>query len=197
MKPSVARFGGLPDDGWMPHARHVPSPNADARPEGMSIDLLVIHCIALPPGQYGGDAIERLFCNRLDPAEHPAFAALDGLKVSAHFVVQRDGGLTQYVSCAQRAWHAGASHFFGRERCNDFSIGIELEGSDDTPFAPPQYDTLIALGSELLARYPLRAVAGHQDIAPGRKTDPGIGFDWTQLKNGLALPASAFPFQRF
>lgn len=197
MKSAPHAVSTLPDTGWMPHARHVTSPNADARTDGMPIDLLVIHCIALPPRQYGGDAIERLFCNRLDPAAHPAFAALDGLKVSAHFVVQRDGVLTQYVSCAQRAWHAGASQFFGRARCNDFSIGIELEGSDDAPFEPAQYDTLIALGSELLARYPLRAVAGHSDIAPGRKTDPGVGFDWKQLKNGLALPARFFPFQRF
>ncbi|MGC9162252.1 MAG: 1,6-anhydro-N-acetylmuramyl-L-alanine amidase AmpD [Thiomonas sp.] len=185
------------DAGWLPYARHIPSPNADERPPGARIDLLVIHCIALPPRQYGGDAIERLFCNRLDPAQHPAFAALAGLKVSAHFVVYRDGGLTQFVSCERRAWHAGVSQFFGRTRCNDFSIGIELEGSDDTPFEPAQYDTLIALGSELLARYPLRAVVGHSDIAPGRKTDPGTGFDWKALRNGLALPAKAFPFQRF
>ena len=181
----------------MRHARHVPSPNRDDRPDGMPIDLLVIHCIALPPRQYGGDAIEGLFCNRLDPGAHPAFAALEGLKVSAHFVVQRDGVLTQYVSCAQRAWHAGVSSFAGRERCNDFSIGIELEGSDDEPFEAEQYETLIALGSELFARYPLRAVAGHSDIAPGRKTDPGSGFDWRRLKDGLALPARAFPFQAF
>lgn len=187
----------MPEEGWMPHARHVRSPNFDDRPDGMPVDLLVMHCIALPPRQYGGDAIERLFCNRLDPNEHPAFAPLVGLKVSAHFVVQRDGVLTQYVSCAQRAWHAGASSFTGRNRCNDFSIGIELEGSDDAPFEPAQYETLIALGSDLLSRYPLRAVVGHSDIAPGRKTDPGTGFDWTQLKNGLALPARAFPFQRF
>ncbi len=181
----------------MPHARHVSSPNQDERPAGMLIDLLVIHCIALPPRQYGGEAIEQLFCNRLDPRAHPAFAALEGLRVSAHFVVQRNGALTQYVSCDRRAWHAGASRYAGRERCNDFSIGIELEGSDDEPFEPEQYDTLIALGSELLARYPLRAWVGHSDIAPGRKTDPGFGFDWRQLKNGLALPTSAFPFQRF
>ncbi len=186
-----------PDDGWLPHARHIASPNCDARPEGVAIDLLVVHCIALPPRHFGGDAIERLFCNRLDPREHPAYAALDGLRVSAHFVVQRDGVLTQYVSCTQRAWHAGVSQYSGRTRCNDFSIGIELEGSDDTPFEDAQYDTLIALGSELLARYPLRAVVGHSDIAPGRKTDPGSGFDWARLRNGLALPARAFPFQRF
>jgi len=195
MKPSTAAAGA--DGGWLPHARHIPSPNADERPAGIPVELLVIHCIALPPRQYGGDAIERLFCNRLDPDEHPAYAALAGLRVSAHFVVQRDGVLTQYVSCDRRAWHAGVSTFFGRTRCNDFSIGIELEGSDDAPFEPAQYDTLIALGSELLLRYPLRWVVGHSDIAPGRKTDPGTGFDWRRLKNGLALPAEAFPFQRF
>ncbi|MDY0330537.1 MAG: 1,6-anhydro-N-acetylmuramyl-L-alanine amidase AmpD [Thiomonas sp.] len=190
-----AASGG--EQGWMPHARHMPSPNADDRPAGMTIDLLVIHCIALPPRQYGGDAIEQLFCNRLDYQAHPAFSALEGLRVSAHFVVRRDGVLTQYVSCDRRAWHAGASRFAGRERCNDFSIGIELEGSDDEPFEAEQYETLIALGAELFARYPLRAIAGHGDIAPGRKTDPGIGFDWRRLKNGLALPARAFPFQAF
>ena len=184
-------------DGWMPHARRVQSPNCDARPDGIAIDLLVIHGIALPPRSYGGDAIERLFCNRLDPSAHPYFAAMEGVRVSAHFVVHRDGALTQFVSFAQRAWHAGASSFEGRSRCNDFSIGVELEGSDDTPFEPEQYDTLIALGSDLLLRYPLRAVVGHSDISPGRKTDPGTGFDWRELKNGLALPARAFPFQSF
>jgi len=184
-------------DGWMPHARRVPSPNCDQRPDGVAVDLLVIHCIALPPRHYGGDAIERLFCNRLDPAGHPAFAPLAGVRVSAHFVVHRDGALTQFVSCDWRAWHAGVSAFEGRPRCNDFSIGIELEGSDDVVFEDAQYDTLIALGSDLLLRYPLRAVVGHSDIAPGRKTDPGTGFDWRRLKNGLALPAAAFPFRSF
>ncbi len=186
-----------PDEaaGWLRHARHVPSPNEDARPPGTTIDLLVIHCIALPPRQYGGSAILDLFTNRLDPAAHPYFATLAGLRVSAHFVVHRNGDLTQCVSCERRAWHAGVSNFLGRERCNDFSIGIELEGSDDQPFADAQYDTLIALGAELWQRYPLRAVAGHSDIAPGRKTDPGSGFEWTRLRNGLALPDSALPFQ--
>lgn len=184
-------------DGWMRHARRVPSPNCDRRPGGTAIDLLVIHCIALPPRHYGGDAIERLFCNRLDPSGHPDFASLAGLRVSAHFVVHRDGALTQFVSCDDRAWHAGVSAFEGRSGCNDFSIGIELEGSDDAPFEAEQYDTLIALGSDLLLRYPVRAIVGHSDIAPGRKTDPGTGFDWRRLRNGLALPATAFPFRLF
>lgn len=184
-----------PDAGWLRHARHVPSPNEDARPPGTTIDLLVIHCIALPPRQYGGSAILDLFTNRLDPGAHPSFATLAGLRVSAHFVVHRNGDLTQCVSCERRAWHAGVSNFFGRQRCNDFSIGIELEGSDDEPFADAQYETLLALAAELWQRYPLRAVAGHSDIAPGRKTDPGSGFDWKRLRDGLALPDSALPYQ--
>lgn len=181
--------------GWLRHARHVPSPNEDARPPGTTIDLLVIHCIALPPRQYGGPEILQLFTNRLDPTAHPYFANLAGLRVSAHFVIHRNGDLTQCVSCERRAWHAGKSSFFGRERCNDFSIGIELEGSDDEPFADAQYETLLALGAELWQRYPLRAVVGHSDIAPGRKTDPGCGFDWRRLRDGLALPDAALPFQ--
>ncbi len=197
MSPGEPGMAAAGFDGWMPHARRVPSPNCDQRPDGVAVDLLVIHCIALPPRHYGGDAIERLFCNRLDPAVHPAFAPLAGVRVSAHFVVHRDGALTQFVSCDWRAWHAGVSAFEGRPRCNDFSIGIELEGSDDVVFEDAQYDTLIALGSDLLLRYPLRAVAGHSDIAPGRKTDPGTGFDWRRLKNALALPAAAFPFRSF
>lgn len=196
--PAMSERGPEPTvgGGWLSHARHVPSPNEDARPDGVDIDLLVIHCIAVPSRQYGGTGILDLFLNRLDPAAHPDFAPIADLRVSSHFVIHRNGDLTQCVSCDRRAWHAGASTFEGRTRCNDFSIGIELEGSDDTPFEDAQYDTLIALGTDLLERYPLRAIAGHSDIAPGRKTDPGSGFEWMRMRNGLALPSTRFPFLR-
>lgn len=139
--------------------------------------MLVIHNISLPPGQFGGPGIEALFTNRLDPAGHPYYAEIAGLRVSAHFLIRRDGELIQFVPCARRAWHAGASSWRGREGCNDFSIGVELEGSDDTPFEAAQYATLNALITVLKAAYPLTAMAGHSDIAPGRKTDPGPHFD--------------------
>ncbi|MCZ7009701.1 1,6-anhydro-N-acetylmuramyl-L-alanine amidase AmpD, partial [Salmonella enterica] len=147
-----------------------PSPNFDPRPPGMPVDLLVIHNISLPPGEFGSDDIEALFLNRLDPARHPFFATIHEVRVSAHFLVRRSGELLQFVSCAERAWHAGQSAFFGRERCNDFSIGIELEGCDTLPFEPAQYDTAAALSRLLVRAYPIAAVAGHSDIAPGRKT---------------------------
>lgn len=155
----------------------VPSPNCDARPSGL-IDLLVIHSISLPPGMYGGDEVERLFTNRLDETAHPYFAQIAGLRVSTHFFIRRDGVLLQFVSCLERAWHAGASSWQGRSGCNDFSIGIELEGLDSLPFEDVQYETLGELTRALRAVYPLRGIAGHSDIAPGRKTDPGPGFDW-------------------
>jgi AmpD protein len=159
----------------------VPSPNRDDRPAGVDPTLLVIHSISLPPGVFGGAAIVALFTNTLDPGGHPYFAALDGLRVSAHFLVRRDGALIQFVSCECRAWHAGVSIFEGRERCNDFSIGIELEGDDFTPFEPSQYETLVALIDALQVRYRLTAIAGHDEIAPGRKTDPGPYFDWDRV----------------
>ena len=166
---------------WLPGARRVRSPNADARPDANDVTLVVVHGISLPPGQFGGDAIERLFTNRLDPRADPSFASVAGLRVSAHFLIRRDGALVQFVPCARRAWHAGASCWNGRERCNDFSIGVELEGSDHTPYAEAQYDTLVMLVDALCARYPIEDVVGHSDIAPGRKTDPGFAFDWTRL----------------
>ncbi len=162
-------------------ARQVPSPNCDARPPGTVISLAVIHGISLPPGTFSGDAVARLFTSTLDTTSHPAYAALAGLRVSAHFFIRRDGGLVQFVSCADRAWHAGVSSWDGRARCNDYSIGIELEGADHMAYAPPQYLRLAALLRGLRRRYPIAAAVGHSDVAPGRKTDPGPAFDWPRL----------------
>jgi len=162
-------------------ARWVPSPNFDERPAGASVDLIVIHAISLPPGEFGGAGIIQLFTNTLDPAAHPYFAGIHALRVSAHFLIRRDGELIQFVSCDKRAWHAGASCWRGRERCNDFSLGIELEGCDDQPFEEAQYQCLLALLARLHQRYPEAAVAGHADIAPERKSDPGPCFDWTRI----------------
>ncbi len=166
--------------------RIVDSPNQDARPPGVDISLVVIHSISLPPGEFGGDAIERLFTNRLDPAAHPYFGSIAHLRVSSHFLVRRDGALARFVPVERRAWHAGASSWRGRSRCNDFSVGIELEGADDAPFEDAQYAALGALLAQLRAELPLRAIAGHSEIAPGRKTDPGPRFDWQRLLLDLA-----------
>jgi AmpD protein len=157
------------------------SPNQDDRPAGSAVTLVVLHSISLPPGEYGGDGIERLFTNRLDPAAHPYFKEIHALKVSSHFLVRRDGEVVQFVPVERRAWHAGASSWRGRGRCNDFSVGIELEGGDAAPFAEVQYQELARLIRELQRAIPLRDVAGHSEIAPGRKTDPGPGFDWPRL----------------
>ena len=172
--------------GWHAGARRILSPNCDRRPPGQDVCLAVLHSISLPRGVYGGDAIERLFTNRLDPAAHASFAGLAGLRVSAHFLVRRDGALLQFVPLESRAWHAGASRWRGRERCNDFSLGIELEGTDDSAFAAPQYACLLTLIQELRHLLPLRELAGHSDIAPGRKSDPGARFDWARLLKQLA-----------
>lgn len=177
--------------GWCLAARRVPSPNHDARPEDVQPDLLVLHNISLPPGEFGGDAIEHLFSNTLDCNAHPYYEALRGLRVSAHFLIRRNGELVQFVSCNARAWHAGVSSFEGRERCNDFSIGIELEGADHCPFEDRQYETLVALTEALAKAYPLAAVTGHEHIAPGRKTDPGPYFEWQRYRNMLAKPLKA------
>ena len=166
--------------------RIVDSPNHDERPPGSEITLVVLHSISLPPGRYGGDSIERLFTNCLDPAGHPYFAAVCHLKVSAHFLVRRDGTVVQFVPVERRAWHAGASAWRGRERCNDFSIGIELEGSEEQPFEDAQYGALAALIRSLQKKLPLRDVAAHSEVAPGRKTDPGAQFDWPRLLAALA-----------
>ncbi|MGE5337194.1 MAG: 1,6-anhydro-N-acetylmuramyl-L-alanine amidase AmpD [Gemmatimonadota bacterium] len=184
---------GIRADGWLSGIRHYPSPNRDARPLAGAIDLLVIHNISLPPGEFGGDAIEALFSNRLDPCGDPFLATLASLRVSSHFLIGRDGHITQFVSCLDRAWHAGASEFEGRIACNDFSIGIELEGTDFVAFEPPQYRALASLVGALRARYALRAVRGHQHIAAGRKTDPGPHFDWRRLAIEAALPAAMLP----
>jgi N-acetyl-anhydromuramoyl-L-alanine amidase len=181
--------------GWVPGARHLPSPNYEARPQGAVPTLIVVHNISLPPNVFGGPEIADLFLNRLDCDAHPYFDAnLRGVRVSAHFVIHRDGALEQFVSCDERAWHAGASSFFGRERCNDFGIGIELEGSDTTAFEPAQYATLAGLVTALTKRYPIEALAGHSDIAPGRKTDPGPHFDWARLQRDTQLANASFPY---
>ena len=166
--------------------RVVDSPNQDERPPGTAITLAVIHSISLPPGEFGGDAIERLFTNRLAAAAHPYFAEIAHLRVSSHFLIRRDGERVQFVPVGRRAWHAGASSWRGRARCNDFSIGIELEGTDEGPFTDAQYTRLAALLDALRAELPLTGIAAHSDIAPGRKSDPGAGFDWPRL---LALLA--------
>ncbi len=181
-------------DGWLRAARAVPSPNFGPRPEGEVARLLVLHSISLPPGVFGGHEIEALFTNGLDCDAHPAFESLRGLQVSAHFLIRRDGELLQFVSADERAWHAGRSSFRGRERCNDFSIGIELEGLEGGLFEDLQYQVLLQLLPVLRERYPLEAVVGHEHIAPGRKADPGSGFDWQRLRQGLGWDASLFPF---
>ena len=173
-------------EGWLEGARRVPSPNCDERPPGTEISLLVLHSISLPPGEYGGDAIERLFTNRLEPRAHPYFREVAALKVSSHFLVPRDGALVQFVPVAKRAWHAGVSSWRGRERCNDFSVGIELEGTDDSAFEAVQYARLRELVHALRCALPLRDIAAHSDIAPGRKTDPGARFDWEQFLSDLS-----------
>jgi len=174
--------------GWHVAARHIVSPNCDVRPPDAAISLLVVHNISLPPGEFGGPGVEQLFTNQLDPEEHPYYATIHTLRVSSHFFIRRDGELLQFVPCRQRAWHAGASSWRGRERCNDFSIGVELEGGDEAPFSDAQYLRLNALIAALRAAYPsLTDVAGHSDIAPGRKTDPGPCFDWSRVR-GFATP---------
>ena len=177
------------DGGWLAEARHCPSPNFDARPDGCAVDLLVIHNISLPPAQFGGCYIEDFFCNRLDVSCHPYFEEIAGMQVSAHFLVRRSGELLQFVGLDARAWHAGLSQFEGRERCNDFSVGIELEGTDDIPYSDAQYAALVQLSRRIMAYYPgihVGNIVGHSDIAPERKTDPGPAFDWQRYRTGLA-----------
>ncbi len=169
-------------------ARQCPSPNCDARPDGAVPEMLVIHGISLPPGEFGGPEIEALFTNTLDFDAHPYFRDIRGLEVSAHLLIRRDGSVVQFVPFTERAWHAGESHFRGRHRCNDFSIGIELEGEDETAYEDRQYEALQAVLRALFEAYPAisaREIAGHCDIAPGRKADPGPAFDWLRLYDGL------------
>lgn len=168
----------IKEGGWLSGVRRIASPNCDTRPPGTAIDLLVIHNISLPPGEFGGKAVAQLFTNVLDTEAHPYYAQLQGLKVSAHFLVRRNGEIIQFVPCGKRAWHAGTSLWQGRSCCNDFSIGVELEGSDHVPFSDRQYVALARLTRVLQRVYPLRAIVGHADIAPARKTDPGPCFDW-------------------
>ncbi|SAL74355.1 N-acetyl-anhydromuranmyl-L-alanine amidase [Caballeronia peredens] len=181
--------------GWLTSAQRLPSPNFEARPDNAVPTLIVVHNISLPPDDFSTNSIADFFLNRLDHDAHPYFDHLRGMRVSAHFVIRRDGAIEQFVSCDERAWHAGVSAFCGRERCNDFSIGVELEGSDRVPFENAQYEALAALVRIVVKRYPIDALVGHSDIAPGRKTDPGPHFDWPRLRHDSALPPSYFPFQ--
>ena len=171
--------------GWLSGVRKLASPNFDRRPPGVRTDLLVIHNISLPPEQFGGPGILRFFTNRLDLDEHAYYQQLRDVRVSAHFLIRRDGSIIQFVSCLRRAWHAGVSSWQGRSRCNDFSLGIELEGSDNIAFTDSQYAALSRLTRVLQRAYPLRSIAGHSDIAPGRKTDPGPFFDWSRYRATL------------
>lgn len=178
------------ENGWIEGVRHIASPNSDQRPAGTHIDLLVIHNISLPPGEFGGPYIEQLFCNQLDPQAHPYFADIAQLKVSSHLLIRRDGEIIQFVPLSQRAWHAGESSFCGQSCCNDFSIGIELEGTDELPFTEKQYDALSQVSQVILKVYPeitAERVTGHSDIAPGRKTDPGEAFDWARYRQNLSI----------
>lgn len=168
-------------DGIIADAQQIVSPNFDERPANKAIELVVIHNISLPPGEFGGSGVVELFTNRLDPEAHPYYRQIHQLQVSSHFFIRRDGALVQFVPCSKRAWHAGVSKWEGRERCNDFSIGIELEGSDELPFEEAQYITLQCLLESLKQVYPIRDIVGHSDIAPGRKTDPGPCFDWNRI----------------
>ncbi len=181
------------DRGWYRDAQRLESPNCSPRPPGMAVDLVVLHSISLPPGEYGGAAVQQLFTNQLDWDAHPYFQQIRGLTVSAHFFVRREGDLWQFVSCDARAWHAGQSCHLGRDNCNDFSIGIEIEGLEGGAFEPAQYAATAALCAAIGCQYPIRHVAGHEHVAPGRKFDPGAGFDWTRLRHALAWDAAFFP----
>lgn len=177
-----------PATGLLPDTTYLASPNQDERPANTDIDMIVIHGISLPPGQFGGNTIERFFCNHLDTSEHPALADISHLKVSSHLLIKRTGEIIQFVPFGKRAWHAGESFFEGKARCNDFSIGIELEGTDDIAYEPVQYRQLSRAILAIMQAYPkvsMGRIVGHADIAPGRKTDPGAAFDWSYLKGML------------
>ena len=191
--PSELAPAALWQDGWYRFARALASPNCGPRPAGALVDLIVVHSISLPPGQYGGEQVQQLFTNALDWNAHPYFKSIEGLTVSAHFYIRRGGELWQFVSCDDRAWHAGASHYRGRGDCNDDSIGIELEGLEGGAFEAVQYEALAALCAAIAQRYPVGHIAGHEHIAPGRKNDPGAGFDWRMLQRSLAWPPATFP----
>ena len=191
--PASACPPGLWQRGWYAFARHCASPNFGPRPPDACIDLLVLHSISLPPGQFGGPQVQQLFTNQLDWNAHPYFKQIEGLQVSAHFFIRRGGELWQFVGCDDRAWHAGRSHYAGRDNCNDFSIGVELEGLEGDAFEPAQYETLCSLLPAIAQAYPLRHVAGHEHIAPGRKADPGAGMDWAFLQRCSGLGPQCFP----
>lgn len=180
-------------EGWYQFARSVISPNYGPRPSGANIDLVVLHSISLPPGKYGGDEVQQLFSNQLDWEQHPYFKSIQGIEVSAHFYIRRQGELLQFVSCNDRAWHAGISHYRDKSNCNDYSIGIELEGIEGGSFETSQYETLASLCLAILQHYPIADIAGHQHVAPGRKNDPGEGFDWLLLQQSVGLDARYFP----
>jgi AmpD protein len=179
-------------DGWWRHARRCDSPNFGPRPLGIEVSLVVIHSISLPPGEYGGDSVERLFTNRLDWDAHPYYQRIRDLRVSSHFFIRRDGEKVQFVSCDDRAWHAGASSWQGLDNCNDYSVGIELEGLEGERFEQTQYAALVRLLRALRSRYPIAHVVGHEHVAPGRKNDPGCGFDWYALQAALKWPNEIF-----
>ncbi len=181
------------DQGWHRSAVRHPSPNFGPRPPAAQIDLIVVHSISLPPGEYGGPAVRELFTNTLDWDAHPYYQGIRGLQVSAHFLIDRAGVLWQFVDCDQRAWHAGPSAYRGRAQCNDDSIGIELEGLESERFEAAQYATLVWLCHDIARRYPVAHLAGHEHVAPGRKGDPGAGFDWTGLQQSLGWPPECFP----
>lgn len=185
------------EDDWYRHATRLPSPNFGSRPRPAreSVDLVVVHSISLPPGQYGTGAVQRLFTNTLDWDAHPYYEQIRGLQVSAHFFIERSGQLSQFVGCDQRAWHAGQSFYRGRANCNDDSIGIELEGLEGLTFEEAQYQTLAALCNDLAVRYPLKHIAGHEHVAPGRKADPGVGFDWHKLMQMVEASTLSAPSQ--
>lgn len=177
--------------GWLGGIEWLPSPNFGERSAAETVSLIVLHNISLPPDEFGGEWVEKFFLNQLDPALHPYFATIAAVQVSAHFYVRRDGRVIQFVGCDRRAWHAGRSQWGGRENCNDYSVGIELEGCDSQPFTPAQYAGLWVVVDALRRRYPIGAIVGHSDVAPGRKTDPGPCFDWLAVRArypGLALP---------
>ena len=181
--------------GWYLPARRLPSPNHGARPAGAVVDLIVVHSISLPPGEYGGNQVQELFTNRLDWDAHPYFQQIHGLEVSSHFFITRLGQLWQFVATDRRAWHAGRSHYRGRDGCNDDSIGIELEGLEGESFTEAQYTALTKLCRDLAQRYSIRFIAGHEHIAPGRKGDPGAGFEWQKMRNNLCDLGWWFPLQ--
>lgn len=183
----------IDEEGWCSGAKKLPSPNHDARLPGVPVDLIIVHNISLPPGEYGGPYIADLFLNRLDFDAHPYFDQLRALRVSAHFLIRRDGTLIQFVPASQRAWHAGASEFCGRNQCNDFSIGIEMEGTDFEPYTDAQYTSLAELTEALCVRYPISAITGHQQVAPARKTDPGPYFDWDRYEKAVMLASGFSP----